>query len=247
MFFVFQLPLALDLKNVFLVIADEPQCSSNQQRVYGAARNEAISVSCDVDSNPSANMFRWSFNNSASRSKDVDFTTSEHGGRSVAVYTPNSEQGYGTLLCWGRNELGPQPVPCVFHIVPAGKPDPPRNCSLRNKTQISLFVSCSKGFDGGLPQQFTLEVYDSASGGGKPGRLVVNMTSKVLPEFSVGSLEPGGTYFLNVYSSNGKGRSNSGVSVKVTTLRPTQQEHRRNIPSELIKNSLKTVCKPVRC
>lgn len=48
------------------------------------------------------------------------------GGSSVATYTPDAETDYGTLLCWGRNEIGSQAVPCVFHIVPAGK----RSCLL---------------------------------------------------------------------------------------------------------------------
>lgn len=29
-------------------------------------------------------------------------------------------QDYGTLLCWGSNELGKQDVPCIFNILPAG-------------------------------------------------------------------------------------------------------------------------------
>jgi hypothetical protein len=40
---------------------------------------------------------------------------------SVASYKPKTEMDYGTLLCWGDNELGRQAVPCVFHIIPAGK------------------------------------------------------------------------------------------------------------------------------
>lgn len=31
-----------------------------------------------------------------------------------------TELDYGTLLCWGRNELGMQKAPCVFHVIPAG-------------------------------------------------------------------------------------------------------------------------------
>lgn len=30
-------------------------------------------------------------------------------------------QDYGTLLCYGSNELGSQTEPCVFNIIPAGK------------------------------------------------------------------------------------------------------------------------------
>jgi hypothetical protein len=96
-------------------------CSAGQQRVYGAARHEEVRVVCDVDANPPAGLFRWSFNNSAVQSLEVDSVTSEPGGgRSVARYKPESERDYGTLLCWGRNELGSQAMPCVFHVVPAG-------------------------------------------------------------------------------------------------------------------------------
>jgi len=79
----------------------------------------------------------------------MEFTTDEGGGRSMATYSPKLAQGYGTLLCYGRNDLGPQTIPCAFHVVPAGKPESPRNCTLRNKTQTALFVSCLPGFDGG--------------------------------------------------------------------------------------------------
>ena len=226
--------MAYEFSIIFCLRADEPQCRPGQQRIYGAARNEMVTVTCEVDSNPSASLFRWTFNNSVVKSKDVDFRTIEQGGKSVATYSPTNEQGYGTLLCWGRNELGPQVVPCVYHIVPAGKPDPPKNCNLKNKTQTTLHVTCHKGFDGGLPQEFTLEVFDGSTStdDSKPGRLIVNITRKLVPEFSVGSLEPGQTYFLNIYSSNNKGKSNTGVPVKVTTLQPTHQEHRRNMPSK---------------
>ena len=40
---------------------------------------------------------------------------------SVVSYVPRDESDYGTLLCWGRNELGRQRRPCVFHVIPAGE------------------------------------------------------------------------------------------------------------------------------
>jgi len=79
-----------------------------------------VRIVCDVDANPPAGLFRWSFNNSAVQSEEVDSETEPGGGRSVARYKPQSERDYGTLLCWGRNELGSQVIPCVFHVVPAG-------------------------------------------------------------------------------------------------------------------------------
>ncbi|CAH2012835.1 unnamed protein product [Acanthoscelides obtectus] len=108
---------------------------------------------------------------------------------------------YGTLLCWGRNEIGMQKEPCVFYINPAGKPDPPSNCTILNQTSDSLSLECSEGFDGGLRQQFVMEVYDAAS-----GRLVGNVTARQ-PAFGVGGLDAGAGFKVNIYAVNRKGRS----------------------------------------
>ncbi len=63
-----------------------------------------------------------------------------------------TEMDYGSLMCWATNAIGRQEEPCVFHLVPAGKPDPVHNCTVRNQTYNALFVACGRGFDGGLPQ-----------------------------------------------------------------------------------------------
>lgn len=102
------------------VCLDEPVCSSNQQLVYGAIRHERIEVICHVDANPSANAFIWKYNNSLIQTKDLT-TFSVSKMHSVATYQPKTELDYGTLLCWGKNEIGVQSKPCVFHVVPAGR------------------------------------------------------------------------------------------------------------------------------
>lgn len=80
-------------------------------------------------------------------------------------------------------------------------------------------MECIEGFDGGLPQKFTIQV-DRESGtsstSSKPSTTVYNQTSKV-PSFSVGNLEPGTTYDVHIYASNSKGRSES-VHFRATTL-----------------------------
>lgn len=43
------------------------------------------------------------------------------GTSSIVSYTPMNELDYGTLLCWASNQIGHQQVPCVYHIIPAGK------------------------------------------------------------------------------------------------------------------------------
>ena len=45
-----------------------------------------------------------------------------------------TELDYGSLLCWGINELGKQEEPCVFAILPAGI-----------KVIFLFFLSISKG------------------------------------------------------------------------------------------------------
>ncbi len=56
---------------------------------------------------------------------------------------PRTELDYGSLLCWATNSVGRQRDPCVFHLVPAGAPDPVRNCSFGNQTTTSLQVGHS--------------------------------------------------------------------------------------------------------
>lgn len=99
----------------------EPICRANQQLVYGVSRNEKINITCLVDANPAADWFRWSFNNSMVHLKPLSNFTVIDGGSSVITYQPSFELQYGTLLCSSKNELGPQVVPCVFHVVSAGK------------------------------------------------------------------------------------------------------------------------------
>lgn len=95
-----------------------------------------------------------------------------------------------------------------------GRPDTPHNCSLLNQTTDSIYVECIEGFDGGLPQKFTMQVDREA---GKSGAATVyNQTSKV-PTFSVNNLDPGSTYEVSIYSTNAKGRSET-VHFRATTL-----------------------------
>lgn len=104
----------------FFMLSVEPVCSAKQQLVYGAIRYEKIEVVCNVEANPDVQSFTWKFNNSLIQIKDVhNFTTAKM--YSVATYQPKNELDYGTLLCWAENELGSQTVPCILHVIPAGK------------------------------------------------------------------------------------------------------------------------------
>ena len=55
-------------------------------------------------------------------------------------------------MCRAQNEIGLQEHPCIFHLMPAGKPDPVSNCSVSNQSYSTMSVTCKYGFNGGLRQ-----------------------------------------------------------------------------------------------
>lgn len=115
-----------------------------------------------MDSFPPPETFKWSFNNTA---ETFEMPQSEYKVHSSAAstlsYTPVKELDFGTILCWAENIVGQQKEPCVFHLIAAGKPDTPYNCTMINQTSESLEVECTEGFDGGQRQWFVMEIFDS--------------------------------------------------------------------------------------
>lgn len=95
-------------------------CRPGQPKIFGVARHEAAKIACEVEANPTDVQFIWRFNNSADTIDIPDNKVFSEKARSVATYRPTNEADYGTLLCWGKNEIGMQKEPCVFYINPAG-------------------------------------------------------------------------------------------------------------------------------
>ncbi|KAJ8969834.1 hypothetical protein NQ317_001006 [Molorchus minor] len=188
-----------------------PVCSKeNEITVIGASIDEALRVRCQVSADPTDVTFLWQFNNSG-ESFDVSparFATSS-GNVSELMYTPASQRDYGTLTCWGTNSIGRQMEPCIFQVVPAAKPSPLTNCTLRavtNQTEI-VEVECKSGYDGGLPQHFVLEAYDAHS---MRMRLNFSVSDTDSPVFKLdlGELLPSPPSLrILVYAENAKGRS----------------------------------------
>lgn len=64
------------------------------------------------------------FSQGGDRRKDNRTSALTHytrNNRSVMPYTPQTQQDFGTLLCWAANEVGRQPEPCAYLVVPAGE------------------------------------------------------------------------------------------------------------------------------
>lgn len=106
------------------VSAVAPTCKPNQTKVHGVAKQEKANISCQVDANPPEVQFKWTFNNSAESIDVAAGHIARAGTSSIVSYTPMTELDYGTLLCWASNHIGQQQVPCVYHIIPAGKVSP---------------------------------------------------------------------------------------------------------------------------
>ncbi|TGZ37391.1 hypothetical protein DBV15_08079 [Temnothorax longispinosus] len=189
---------------VELKIMYKPICVPDQKRIYGVARHEDARVICRVEAYPPPESFRWTFNNTEEM-EDVPqarYKNSTRHTQSILTYRPVTEMDYGTVLCWASNTAGQQKNACIFHIIPAGKPEAPYNCTLTNQTTESLSVECTAGFDGGQPQHFLLEVFDQHT-----GVLQANVTSRENAAFTVQGLEPGKVLHMVLYAVNAKGKS----------------------------------------
>lgn len=97
-----------------------PVCKPGQKRLYGVSRLESVSVRCELEADPADVTFHWRFNSSSSGKRLTLASYSNALTHSTAVYSPNGEDDFGFLLCWGSNEVGKQLRPCNFSVVPAG-------------------------------------------------------------------------------------------------------------------------------
>lgn len=205
-------PYHLDVKYL-------PVCVPEGVKVYGVAKEENVRIRCQVAANPSNLTFRWTFNNSA-EIKDVDknkFTT--NNTISLFSYKPERELDYGTLMCWSRNAIGEQQKPCVFHIIAAGRPDPVKNCTTSNVNSSAFQILCSPGFNGGLPQNFTVEVIENETLDN-----VVFRGDSLSPGFVVTGLKDSTDYRVYVIPVNmkGSGQPQSPQGTLVRTLTAPQ-------------------------
>ena len=202
-------PFHLDIKYL-------PVCVPEGVKVYGVAKEENVRIRCQVAANPSNLTFRWTFNNSAEIKDVARAKFSMNQSVSLFSYKPERELDYGTLMCWSRNAIGEQQKPCVFHIIAAGRPDPVKNCTTSNVNNSAFQINCSPGFNGGLPQNFTIEVIENET-----LDAVVFRASDTAPVFSVTNLKDSTDYRVYVIPVNMKGpgqpQSPSGTFVRTLT------------------------------
>lgn len=106
----------------------------------------------------------------------------------IYPYKVESFTHFGTISCSAENAIGSS-GPCLYHIVAAELPDSVRNCSAFNASSNSVQISCIAGKDGGIPQQFHVEVIDLTT------RTLLYNTSFRSPDFIIKRL-PSDTDFV---------------------------------------------------
>ena len=74
-----------------------------------------------MHADPPPRAFKWKFNSSGESYDIGKDRYYKNGSSSVLQYTPVNDADYGTLTCWGQNQVGEQAVPCIFQVVLAGK------------------------------------------------------------------------------------------------------------------------------
>ncbi|XP_076324835.1 neural cell adhesion molecule 1-like [Tachypleus tridentatus] len=199
---------------IFIDVKYAPQCQPGQKFTYRVAIQETVYVSCSLVADPPDVTFSWLFNSSIKHLSQIEYSNNKT--QSLATYTPETDDDYGTILCWGTNDIGIQRKPCVFTVVPAGPPDPPQNCSVVNQTDNLIYLECVEGNSGGVHTDFALEVYSVGQ-----GVLQANQSSPI-PTFLVEGLPAGTALRLLVFAYNLKGRSEPAI-ISATTLRPAEK------------------------
>ncbi|XP_056636468.1 hemicentin-2-like [Diorhabda sublineata] len=205
-----------------LKIKFEPVCGEGTRKILGAAKDEPLKVECKVDAEPIATTFRWSFNSTPGVFRELTDFKTETGGTSVLTYVPRVAADYGTLQCWGQNDIGSQASPCTFHITPASRPDPPHECNVANVSHHSVMITCKRGFDGGLRQKYVLTLTSGDT-------FIANLSALASPDFNISNLEADRDYTATIHSINTKGPSKNTVPLVLKTLpAPGLREQRRS-------------------
>ncbi|XP_064103223.1 hemicentin-1-like [Macrobrachium nipponense] len=205
------------VSNTFLLtVQHAPICagSAGRERTLGAARGTVVKARCTVEAEPSSNLV-WSWVRKRTDGSEEILSSDKYiieGLTSTLTVMPERREDYGRLLCRATNNVGHQKEPCTVNLVPAGPPDMPTNCSATHVNPDALkpaiAVACLEGFDGGLPQNFLLEVWQD-------GLVLANISSEY-PEWVVSGMESGKGVILNIVGHNIRGRSDP-VTMKVQT------------------------------
>ncbi|GFY56957.1 ig-like domain-containing protein [Trichonephila inaurata madagascariensis] len=99
---------------------NSPICKSEQETTFTAVTNRPVQIQCEVEADMDDVNFRWEFNGTSSGGDVQVVSVPGTTTKSIVNYTPRSENDFGTVYCWGTNNVGTQSTPCAFVVIPAG-------------------------------------------------------------------------------------------------------------------------------
>ncbi|KAH1015100.1 hypothetical protein HUJ05_012878 [Dendroctonus ponderosae] len=76
------------------LFADAPVCIQEREEVYGALKQETVTLRCRVDANPPVAAFHWTFNNSGDQTDVSSEKYTNEVTSSRLNYTPNNDLDY---------------------------------------------------------------------------------------------------------------------------------------------------------
>ncbi|KAJ6224210.1 hypothetical protein RDWZM_002755 [Blomia tropicalis] len=214
---------------VHLDVRYAPFCAINQQELsnyHALAINETVRLRCLVEASPNAARYYWTLNEETLHD---NYLLEQSDDDNELTFTAQTDQSYGKIRCWAKNEVGTQREPCVFMISKAGPPSALGGCSVTNKTTTSLTVECVPGDNGGSTQHFYANVYEADGNeftelnspmiddGLRMTNSKVNLTSETRPIFYLTELNPGTTYMIELFAGNARGQGDMS-RLSVTTL-----------------------------
>ncbi|XP_055632981.1 synaptogenesis protein syg-2-like [Toxorhynchites rutilus septentrionalis] len=223
--------------SIVLSIKYVPTCATDKIISLGVSIDETVVISCNIVTHPPASRFTWRFENSEEVIEIDPTQYSNNGTSSLLNYTPSSDRDYGTLSCWGTNEVGTMAEPCIYQLITAGLPTPVINCGWTN-TSNAVEVGCHAGYDGGLRQMFVLEMLSSRS----PG-FGINLTNAEEPTFSTSfmwireqlpNIHQPDSLKLFAYAVNQKGHSARVFITDLFIPGVEEQEHTESKQSPLL-------------
>ncbi|XP_022255317.1 synaptogenesis protein syg-2-like [Limulus polyphemus] len=195
-----------------------PICAKRTKQEFRVMNNNSVTIKCTVQANPSDLTFQWYLKNS-SHTEEIN-GVNKNNTLNILTYTPRKESDYGDVVCQASNSIGIQQEPCVYKILPVGKPEFLRNCIVFDQSATGFSVHCQEGYNGGLNQTFHMEVYSITTT--TKHRLVANITQDTIPVFGVEVLPASSNFIVVLYASNNIGRSKP-VSLRARTSSAKQE------------------------
>ncbi|XP_035899846.1 nephrin-like [Anopheles stephensi] len=127
------------------------------------------------------------------------------------MYQVDTFNSFGTITCTATNSYG-QSGHCAYHILVADVPDPIKSCTVSNVTAYTVHISCVAGKDGGIPQQFHIDVFEESK------RKLLQSVSYQSPEMLLKKLPSDTKFIIKITPYNLQGTAPTSYRVKAQTL-----------------------------